>query len=182
MEQLTIRRATGEDLPALMDFYTAMIDEMAGTDFDILWKHDEHPSHAFIRESAETGAALIGLTPQGNIASALVVNHDAAPGYEKAAWRVPGPPECVGVMHAVATLPVYHGRGFARQMVQEAIRCAREDGLAAIHLDTFVTNDRAHGLYGSCGFTLVGTYPIFYDDLGTVDLDMFEYVIEDAEE
>lgn len=178
MDQLTIRRTNAEDLPAVMAFYTTMIDAMAGTDFDILWKHDEHPSHAFIRESVETGRAIIGLTDEGEIASALVIDHDAAPGYEKVAWRVPGPPERIGIMHAVATLPEYHGRGYARQMVNEAVRLAREAGLAAIHLDTFVTNVRAHGLYGTCGFTLIGAYPVFYDDLGTVDLDMFEYVIE----
>ena len=41
-------------------------------------------------------------------------------------------------------------------------------------LDTFVDNVRSHGLYEKLGFTNVGTFPVFYDDLGTVQLDMFE--------
>ena len=176
-EQLTIRRTTAEDLPAVMDFYTKMIDEMRGTDFDIMWEHDEHPSHAFIRESVEKGYAIIGITEDGHIASSLIIDFDAAPGYEKVPWEVEGPVDKVGIMHAVATLPEYHGRGFAKQLVNRSLELSREAGLKAIHLDTLLTNDRAHGLYPACGFKSHGAYDIYYDDLGPIKLDMFEHVL-----
>ena len=38
MATLTVRKTTAQDYPAVLDFYTRMIDEMAGTDFDVLWK------------------------------------------------------------------------------------------------------------------------------------------------
>lgn len=176
-EQLTIRRTTAEDLPAVMDFYTNMIDEMQGTDFDIMWKHDKHPSHAFIRESVEKGYAIIGITEDGQLVTSLIIDFDAAPGYEKVPWDVPGPADKVGIMHAVATRPAYHGRGFAKQLVNKSVELSREAGLKSIHLDTLLTNDRAHGLYPACGFKLHGAYDIFYEDLGTIALDMFEYVL-----
>lgn len=175
---LNVRRTTAADLDAVMDFYTCMIDEMRGTDFDIMWKHDEHPSHAFLRESTEKGCTIIGLTADGEIASSLVVDHECAPGYEKVAWHDPQAPlEEVGIMHAVATRPHHHGKGFARQIVNAAIDLSREQGLRALRLDTLPNNFRGQSLYDACGFTCVGTYSIFYEDLGTIDLVMYEYVL-----
>ena len=178
MDRLAIRKASADDLDAVMGFYHAMIDEMQGTDFDILWKHDEHPSNAFLRESVEQGRMLIGIADDGCIACALVVDHTRAPGYEKVPWQVDAPVEEVGIVHSVATRPAYHGRGFASRLMEAAIQSARDEGLRALQLDTFVTNVRSHGLYGKLGFINHGPWPIYYDDLGTIDLDLFEYVLE----
>ena len=178
MLDLTVRRANAADMDAVLAFYTRMIDEMQGTDFDILWKHDVHPSHAFLRSSVEHGYAFIGIAEDGAIACALVVDHDRAPGYEQVPWEVDAPLSEVGIVHSVATLPAYHGRGFASQLMRAVIDASREEGLKALQLDTFTDNVRSHGLYEKLGFVNHGAHPIFYDDLGTVDLDMFEYALE----
>lgn len=174
---LETRKATSEDMDAVMDFYTCMIDEMQGTDFDILWKHDVHPSHAFLRESVEKGYMYIGVADDGNIASALVIDHTRANGYEKVPWKVGAPISEIGIVHSVATRPAYHGQGFASQLMGFAIDTSRAEGLKSLQLDTFVTNVRSHGLYNKLGFINHGAWPVFYDDLGTVDLDLFEYVL-----
>lgn len=119
---LLTRKATMADMDAVMDFYYNMIEEMQGTDFDILWQHDKHPSDAHLRESVERGYMFIGIAEDGNIATALVVNHDRAPGYEAVPWKVDAP------------------------------------------LDEL-------------GFVNHGAHSVYYDDLGTVDLDMFEYAL-----
>lgn len=174
---LEIRRATVDDMDDVMDFYTKMIDEMKGTDFDILWKHDEHPSHAFLRESVEQGYMHLGIADDGCIACALVVDHGQAPGYEKVAWQVKAPLDEIGIVHSVATRPAYHGRGFAKKLMKAAIESSREEGMKALRLDTFQDNVRSHGLYDAIGFINHGPWTIYYDDLGHIDLDMFEYVL-----
>lgn len=55
--------------------------------------------------------------------------------------------------------------------------CRVRRGCAPLQLDTFVDNVRSHGLYDKLGFINHGAWPVYYDDLGTVDLDMFEYVL-----
>ncbi len=177
MAHLITRKAAVEDMDAVMDFYTNMIDEMVGTEFDILWKHDEHPSHAFLRESVERGYMWLGIAEDGMIATALVIDHTRAPGYENVDWCVDAPLEQVGIVHSVATRPAYHGKGFASKLFKAAIESSRDEGLRALQLDTFVDNVRSHGLYDKLGFVNHGAWPIFYDDLGTVKLDMFEYVL-----
>ena len=176
---LEIRKATPDDTENVLDFYHAMIDEMHGTNFDVLWKRDVHPSDAFLRESVEQGFMIIGIAPDGNIASALVIDRTSAPGYEKIPWASDAPDEQVGILHSVATRPAYQGNGYAYQLLRASIELAKEDGLRSLRLDTFVDNERSHGLYAKVGFIYHGSWPLYYDDLGTIDFDMFEYVIED---
>lgn len=175
MDELTVRKATMDDMDAVLDFYSNMIDEMQGTDFDILWKHDEHPTETFLRESVEQNQMLIGIADDGCIACALVINHDRAPGYEAVPWKVMVPLFLVGVVHVVATRPAYHRRGFGKKLMMAAIETARAEGLKSLQLDTFVDNVRSHGLYEGLGFINHGAWPVFYDDLGVAELDMFEY-------
>lgn len=180
MAELMVRKATCSDMDAVMNFYSKMIDEMTGTNFDILWKHDVHPSNAFLRESVEKGYMYLGIVEGGNIACAMVIDRDAAPGYEKVPWEVAGPAEEVGIVHVVATRPAYHGHGYATRLLEEAFPMARADGLKSLHLDTFVDNVRSHGLYDKLGFVNHGTYPVEYEgygDDGLLELDMFEYVL-----
>lgn len=174
---LIMRKATSEDTDAVLDFYHRMIDEMQGTDFDILWKRDEHPSDSFIRESVVAGYQYLGIADDGQIATALIIDHTRASGYEKAPWRVDAPVDEIGIVHSVATLPAYHGKGYASALMEFAIDMSREEGLKSLQLDTFVDNVRSHGLYEKLGFINHGAHPVFYKDLGLMDLDLFEYVL-----
>lgn len=176
---LEVRKATIEDTDAVLDFYHAMIDEMQGTNFDILWKRDKHPSDDFLHESIKNGYLILGTVSNGDIACALVIDRMAAPGYEMAPWKLDAPDDQLGIVHLVATRPKYHGRGYATKLIQESINIVRNDGLRALRLDTFIDNVRSHGLYAKLGFTNHGTWPVYYDDLGTIGLDLFEYVIDD---
>lgn len=44
---LKVRRARADEFDQVLDFYTNMIDGMRGTEFDVCWEHDVHPSSAF---------------------------------------------------------------------------------------------------------------------------------------
>ena len=144
---LEVRKARADEIDAVLDFYAKMIDGMQGTDFDVQWRHDGHPSKDFLREAVADGQMIVGVLEGEGIASAMVVNHEGEPGYEAVPWSVDAPPESVGVLHVVATLPAYHGRGFARAMMEAGIDVARAAGKRAVRLDTFTTNVRAQSLY-----------------------------------
>ena len=87
------------------------------------------------------------------------------------------PPEQVGVLHVVATLPVFHGRGFGRQLVKGAADIARAQGLVALRLDTFPHNVRGRGLYESCGFEDKGEWTVHYPALGDIQVAMYELAL-----
>lgn len=86
---LHARAARSDEFDRVMAFYTKMIDEMHGTDFDVRWKHGEHPSPAFLRVSVDAGEVyLVEDLEDGAIASAMVLNGSGAAGYESVPWCV----------------------------------------------------------------------------------------------
>lgn len=178
---LEVRVARPDEFDAVLAFYTMMIDEMQGTDFDVQWQHGVHPSPAFLRESLEAGQVIAGLLPgedgESVIACAMVVNQEGAPGYDAVPWAVDAPSEQVGVLHVVATLPAFHGRGFGRQLVKGAADIARAQGLEVLRLDTFPHNVRGRGLYESCGFSDRGEWPVHYPALGDIQVAMYELAL-----
>lgn len=159
-------------------FYRDVIDEMQGTEFDVLWKHDEHPTDASLNDAVDHGQMFLGIAGGGDdIACAAVVNHDQVEGYDAVPWEVQGPLDRIGIVHSVATRAKYHGRGFAKKLMEGIARMAADDGLLALRLDTFTHNKRSHGFYEKTGFVSRGIWPLYYDDLGTVDLLMYERVL-----
>ncbi len=64
------------------------------------------------------------------------------------------------VLHALRVLPAWEGRGYARAMVEHAIRTARAAGQKALRLDCIEGNDVPVRLYRACGFRYVDTVPI----------------------
>lgn len=176
----TVRWARADEADQVLDFYTRMIDGMRGTEFDVCWEHDVHPSSAFLRASADAGEVYVGLVEDGEgatcIASAMVLNGEGDAGYESVSWHVAAAPDEVLVVHVLGTLPAYHGRGFARAMMEACIDVARAAGKRAVRLDTFTTNVRAQSLYESCGFANCGVCEGFYDRLGRSAV-MYEYAV-----
>lgn len=167
----TVRKARADEADQVLDFYTRMIDGMRGTEFDVCWEHDVHPTRAFLHASTEAGEVLVVEAPGTGadgprFAAALVLNAECDPGYDQVRWQVDAVPDEVLVVHVLATLPQFHGRGYARQLLEGAIAAAREAGAKALRLDTFTTNGRAQGLYESCGFANCGVYEDFYPHLG----------------
>lgn len=166
----TVRQARADEVERVLDFYTRMIDGMRGTEFDVCWDHDVHPSHGFLRASTLAGEVYVveasGEDVEPRFAAAMVLNAEGDPGYDQVRWQVDAAPDEVLVVHVLATLPEFHGRGFARMLVEAGIATARETGAKALRLDTFTTNVRAQRLYESCGFANCGVYEDFYPHLG----------------
>lgn len=176
-------RATAEDTEAVLAFYHRVIDDMKGTDFDVLWKRDVHPTDEELRQAvAQDNVYLIKVeVPEtaevGNIAAALIMNEETAPGYENARWQIEAQPGEYQVLHVVATLSTLHGQGLGTKLIEGTLDYARQLGLKAVRLDTFVYNKRGKGLYEKMGFYPVGDYEVSYSDLGIVTLSLYECAI-----
>lgn len=57
--------------------------------------------------------------------------------------------------------PIYRGRGYGRQMLQDAIQIAQAEQAQGIMLEVDVENTNALGLYRSVGFTVKTTYEYY---------------------
>ena len=81
-------------------------------------------------------------------------------------------------MHALRVLPDYGGRGYSKQLVEHAIRTARNRGWKAIRLDCLKGNDIPVKMYQSYGFKYVDTVDITYVDIGIpMPFHLYELVL-----
>jgi ribosomal protein S18 acetylase RimI-like enzyme len=63
---------------------------------------------------------------------------------------------------AFGVLPAHRGRGYGRQMLMDAVDLLQSEGWQKIVIEVATDNERALGLYRSCGFRVVTEYG-FYD-------------------
>ena len=68
-------------------------------------------------------------------------------------------------IYAFIVRPDYRGRGYGRQMLEEAIRTIQSRSSKGIMLDVDTNNTNAIGLYRSCGFEVRATYAYYGLDL-----------------
>ena len=66
----------------------------------------------------------------------------------------------------VATHPAHRHRGYARALLDQMVRLARQNASSEIQLEVRPSNLAARRLYESLGFEQVGTRPGYYPDSG----------------
>lgn len=158
------------------EFYHSLIDEMKDSDFYIGWEKDIYPSPEFLQESIEQGNLYIGLH-QDQIAAVMIVNHEYNESYEKFQWPTQANKDEVMVIHALGVHPTYAGKSYAKQLVEFAIQVAAENRQKVIRLDVLKGNVPAEKLYKSMGFTYLHTLPMYYEDTGWTEYELYEYKI-----
>lgn len=173
---LAIRAARADEFEKVRGFYHRLIDMMEGLEFHPRWEKGVYPSDAFMRSSIERGELYLGLLG-GDTAAAMAINGEGAEGYGGAPWGVRAADGEFSVIHALGVLPVYHGRGFARELVAAAKGVARGLGHKALRLDVLNGNLPAVRLYESEGFRFVSRVPLFYEDTGLTDFLLYEYAL-----
>ena len=109
------------------------------------------------------------------IAASMVVNHKCNEEYRDVAWPEPLPMGEYVVIHMLGVHSDFAGMGFGRQMVQYAIRLARETGNKAVRLDMLKGNLPAQHLYEGLGFHYVDSLKLYYENTGRTDFDFYEY-------
>lgn len=178
---ITIQAAREADFQTVWDFYNDLIDGMADAEYHPGWEKGVYPTEEFIRTSLQNGE-LFTAHLEGALVGAMVVNHACTPGYETIDWAVRAEPEEVSVVHALGVSPSCQGKGVAREMVQGAIRLAKDAGQKAIRLDVLGGNLPAQKLYTAAGFQYKGTVQLFYEDTGLTDFWLYELPLRSSGE
>ncbi|MCL2508964.1 MAG: GNAT family N-acetyltransferase [Oscillospiraceae bacterium] len=173
---MIIKTAGLSDFDSVIAFYHDLIDSMQDAEYRPKWEKDVYPSRQFIYDSIARNE-LIATVMDGEIAGAMVVNHDCAEAYDKAAWKTDANRDQAAVIHILAVAARHQGRGLAKKMVAYAVDDSRKKGMKAIRLDVLAQNKPAHHLYISAGFAYIGTVQIFYEDTGLTDFMLYEFVL-----
>lgn len=139
-ERLTIRKAESSDLDTIIKIQSASFrtPEDATARRVLYHAQDPHRSYyLFTYGEEDTGCQ----EPVGSL-------------------RLDHGDETIGIF-AVDILPGYQGRGYGRQMLEEAIRIIRSYSQKPIFLFVNIENTRAIKLYQSCGFAIKTIYDYY---------------------
>jgi GNAT superfamily N-acetyltransferase len=147
---LTIRRATEHDLPAVVALVRAVVPLMQAAG-NQQWTN-EYPNETIFRRDlalqqlwvAELAGQLVGI-------AALTQDQDA--GYADADWDAAEP---ALVTHRLAVAPSAHGQGVAQALLQQAEHEARALGLRTLRVDTNSENAATQRLFPKLGYRFAG--------------------------
>ena len=109
------------------------------------------------------------------IVGAMVLNHQFNDAYNAVVWPVKAEKTEAAGIHALAVRPSCRKKGYAKRLVQFAIDYAANQQQKVIRLDVLKGNRNAEKLYLSMGFKYVHTLPMYYEDTGWTDFDLYEY-------
>ena len=150
-----IRPAAPAELPRVLAFYHAIIEDMAEDPYFPCWERDVHPTDRALAEAVRRGELFLLFTG-GEIAGAMVLDQDQ--GEMARACPPDFAPSGIAVVHLLCVHPRFSRRGYARALVAHAIFRARSEGRKAVRLDVLEGNLPAERLYLSAGFRRVGAY------------------------
>lgn len=172
-----IRPAQEAEFLSVRNFYYELIDAMQASEYHPMWQKGVYPTEEYLK-TALAGGELYLTELDGRIIGAMIVNHRATDGYDRAPWPTEARPDEVTLIHALGVLPCCSRRGVAKAMVREVMRLAAAQGSKVLRLDVLEGNLPAERLYRGLDFRFVKKLQLYYDDTGWHNFDLYEYVLE----
>lgn len=150
---LTFRRAEACDLPDIMRVIHEAQAFMRTLNID-QWQ-DGYPEEAILRADIAMGQAYVIAAGQDRIAAVAVLSMQPEPAYSNinGAWRTQG---SYLTIHRMAVDDMHRGAGAAREILDNALRLARENNLPALRVDTHRGNIAMRRFLEKNGFVLCG--------------------------
>ncbi|UUX33116.1 GNAT family N-acetyltransferase [Fundicoccus culcitae] len=173
---MQLRRLNTDDFLAIQSLYHQLIDMMEGSPYIPGWEKGVYPSDKLLL-GALNKEELYAVEVEGIYVAALIINHEYNEGYKEVVWDIDAKDEEITVIHALAVLPTYHGKGLATFLVQEVIRLAKATHQKVVRMDVLASNLPAQRLYTKLGFKLIDTTHMFYEGIGWTDYLMYEYAL-----
>ncbi|MBR4760585.1 MAG: GNAT family N-acetyltransferase [Lachnospiraceae bacterium] len=165
--------ATKEDAKGIVDFYSAVIDEVNVSSVRLGWNIEVYPDQKFITDAILNREMCIERF-DGRIVAAAVVNHTVNPEYDEIEWEIKGPKEKIATIHALAVAPDKKGSKTSYKILADIEEYCRENGDIAIHLDVIDTNIPAYKLYTRNEYKEVDCIKMYYEVVGTREFWMLE--------
>lgn len=170
---IKIERIQGDRIIECMRFYEKVIADTSDMDKYGRWKSGLYPTKEDIEKYIITGTMYV-LLEDDVILGAMALTMSQGDDYHSIEWLLPLADDEVSVIHVLAIHPDYQGKGFGKQLIDEAISLARSNEKKALRLDALASNTPAHGLYKQKGFVYRGKKNLYADNTGWTDFFFFE--------
>jgi len=165
-----------QDFNIVQSLYWDIIEAMKNSPFSPKWERGIYPTDASLSTFIEKKQMYL-VQEDVMTMGAMVLNDEWSHGYEQARWQSDASDFEIAVIHLLGVHPSCTGRGVAKFLVTEARRIAMQQKKKAIRLDVLENNVPAQRLYESMGFLYCDTIQLFYEDTGSMDFKLYEYIL-----
>lgn len=176
MSELSYRVALPEELDDICEFYWSLADTFQDARYSPAWTREIYPAREDLRDLLACGNLWLA-ERDGRVLGAFAVDQRFNEDYEGTDWPSGAPASEAAVVHLLCVAPGMGGQGLGRQLIERALRVARDMGVRVVRLDVLTGNVPAHRLYESVGFVPVVTKELFYEDTGRVNFTLYELVL-----
>jgi ribosomal protein S18 acetylase RimI-like enzyme len=150
MEDMNLRRATLDDVPAIMAIIRRVVPRMRAAG-NLQWD-DAYPNpEVFARDIARDQLWVAEI--DGSAAGVAAITEDQEPEYARVGWDITEP---AIVVHRVAVDPEFRGRGVAEALMRQAEVVAAQRGITILRVDTNTQNQATQKLFPKLGYVLSG--------------------------
>ncbi len=171
---MKLSKATIEDFESIIAFYDDVTNSTADMAKFARWKKGKHPNIEGIRVYIEEGSMYL-YQKDGVILGAMAVTLYQGDDYHDINWSRQVDDNQVAVIHILAVSPDCQGKGIGSEMIREAVRLAKTNGMKAVRLDALASNTPAHSIYKRLGFEYRGLKHLYAGNTGWTDFYFFEY-------
>ena len=171
---MKLYQAQIEEFNAILAFYDDVIAHTPEISLYARWSKGKHPTEDGIKTYIKEGSMFL-YKEQGSIVGAIAVTMYQGEDYHAIEWSQQVPDDKVAVIHILAVHPDRQGSGIGSEIVREAIRLARKNGMKAVRLDALASNSPAHRMYKRLGFEYRGKQHLYAENTGWTDFYFFEF-------
>jgi ribosomal protein S18 acetylase RimI-like enzyme len=170
---MKLNQAEIQDFDSIISFYDDVTDRTPEIGKYARWSKRKHPTLEGIKAYIEEGSMYL-FKEDNVIVGAMAVTMHQDEDYHPIEWLQQVADDKVAVIHILAVNPDYQGKGMGTEMILEAIRLAKDNGMQAIRLDALASNTPAHKIYERLGFEYRGKQHLYAENTGWTDFFFYE--------
>lgn len=175
-QDIHIKKAVEADVDGIEKLYEDICDYLEMHKNYPGWKKGVYPVR-FDAEKALMKNALYIARIEGKTAGTIILKHEPEDGYKQGKWLVKNDYRYIYVVYTLAVHPNFLKCGVGKELLMFAEQVARKEGCVSIRLDVVKGNIPAERLYQKCGYQLIGTVSLGYEEYGLPWYHLYEKVL-----
>ncbi|MCR5035545.1 MAG: GNAT family N-acetyltransferase [Clostridia bacterium] len=175
---MKIRKATKQDIPAIVGIYEEIHDKEAAGVTTTGWLRDVYPTAETAAGSIQRDDMFVQEDERGNIVGTAIINRNQVDCYVDGSWEYPAADEEIMVIHTLIISDKNGRRGSGHEFLQFYEDYARDNGCPYLRLDTNARNTAARAFYQKHGYKEIGIVPTVFNGIPGVDLVLIEKCLE----
>ena len=171
-----IRKAAEADLDQIEKLYEDICDHLETHTNYPKWKKGNYPARCDAEKGVMANALYIALLGDKTVGS-VILKHEPEEGYRNVKWLTEDDYSRIYVIYTLAVHPGFLNCGVGTELLMFAEQTAREERCMSIRLDVVKGNLPAERLYQKCGYQLVGTVSLGYEEYGIPWYNLYEKLL-----